>query len=83
MTTNATKLHVIVKSLNEKKKYIEQLNNEILEKCTLDEIDDEIDESTDVNSRISESITTINDYISGSVASQQILEKCTPAKPNK
>ena len=44
----ATKLNVIVKSLNEKKEFLEQLNNEILEKCALDEIDDEIDESTDV-----------------------------------
>ena len=32
-----------------KRKCLEQLNNEILEKCTLEEIDDEVDESTDVN----------------------------------
>ena len=67
----ATKLLVIVKSLNEKKEYLEQLNNDILEKCTLDEIDDEVDESTDVSSRISESIVTINDYINSSVVLQK------------
>ena len=49
-----TKLSVIAKSLNEKKTYLGQFDNEIIQKCSLEEIGAEVDELTDVSSRIDE-----------------------------
>ena len=60
------KLQVIVKSLNEKKEYLVQLDDEILQKCTLDEIDKEGDESTCVSTRINEFIAKVTDYVNSS-----------------
>ena len=60
------KLQVIAKSLNEKNEYLLQLDNEILHKCTLDEIDEEVDESTNKSTRIDEFIAKITDYVNSS-----------------
>ena len=64
-TDISNKLQVKVKSLNEKKEYLGQLDEEILQKCTLDEVDGEVDESTDISSRIIEYVVKINDYLKG------------------
>ena len=64
-TDISNKLQVKVKSLNEKKEYLAQLDEEILQRCTLDEVDGEVDESTDISSRIIEYIVKINDYLKG------------------
>ena len=64
-TDISNKLQVKVKSLNEKKEYLAQLDEEILQRCTLDEVDGEVDESTDISSRIIEYVVKINDYLKG------------------
>ena len=64
-TDISNKLQVEVKSLNEKKEYLAQLDEEILQRCTLDEVDGEVDESTDISSRIIEYVVKINDYLKG------------------
>ena len=61
----SNKLPVKVKSLNEKKEYLSQLDEEILQNCTLDEVDSEVDELTDISTRIIEYIVKINDYLKG------------------
>ena len=48
------KLQVIARSLSEKKEYLVQLDNKILQKCTLDKLDEEVDESTDIGTRIND-----------------------------
>jgi len=61
----SNKLQVKVQSLNEKKEYLSQLDEEILQNCTLHEVDGEVDESTDISTRIIEYIVKINDYLKG------------------
>ena len=64
-TDISNKLQVKVKSLNEEKEYLAQLEEEILQKCTLEEVNGEVDESTDISMRIIEYIVKINDYLKG------------------
>ena len=54
-----------MKYLNEKKEYLAQLDEEILQRCTLDEVEGEVDESTDISTRIIDYVVKINDYLKG------------------
>ena len=51
--------------LKEKRRNIEQMDSQILEKCPLTDIDKEIDEATDVSTRIIEAVTKLEDFALG------------------
>eukprot|EP00795_Rhopilema_esculentum_P014774 gene14774-biopygen4485 len=57
------KLEIKVQSIKEKRDYLTQLDNEIIQKCSLDEIDREVDQSTDICTRIDESIAKVRNYL--------------------
>eukprot|EP00794_Sanderia_malayensis_P018941 gene18941-20846_t len=54
-----SRLITISKALKDKRDYIVKLDEEILQKCSLDEIDDEVDETTDISSKVLEIIGEI------------------------
>ena len=57
------KLEIKAQSIQQKKEYISQLDNEIIKKCNLNEIDHEVDETTDVSTRIDESLAKLKNYL--------------------
>ena len=57
------KLEIKAQSIQQKKEYISQLDNEIIQKCNLNEIDREVDETTDVSTRIDESLAKLKNYL--------------------
>ena len=57
------KLEVKAESIKQKREYILQLDNEIIKKCDLNEIDREVDETTDVRTRIDKSLIKLNTYL--------------------
>eukprot|EP00794_Sanderia_malayensis_P014060 gene14060-15525_t len=67
-----SRLITISKALKDKRDYIVKLDEEILQKCSLDEIDDEVDETTDISSKVLEIIgeieTECRDNINGNHA---------------
>ena len=57
------KLEIKAQSIQQKKEYISQLDNEIIKKCNLNEIDREVDETTDVSTRIDEGLAQLKNYL--------------------
>ena len=57
------KLEVKAESIQQKREYISQLDNEIIKKCDLNEIDREVDETTDVRTRIDEGLIKLKTYL--------------------
>ncbi len=58
-----TKVSTVLISLKDKKKYIEELNDKILDRCDLDEIDREVDETTEIGTRMTEIITRLEIFM--------------------
>ena len=56
------KLKAIAKNLQEKQGIIAKLDDEILHKCPIDDITGEVDESTDVSTRINEIVAKIDAF---------------------
>ena len=56
-------MEVIANSIYQKRDYLTQLDNEIILKCNMDDIDCEVDESTEICTRINESILKLRGYI--------------------
>ena len=49
--------------MKQKREYITQLDTKIISKCSLNDIDHEVDESTDVCTRIDKSLTKLRNYL--------------------
>ncbi len=57
------KLTIIAKTLKDKQSYISKLDEDILQKCPPEEIETEIDETTDIARKIDEVLEEIRDKI--------------------
>ena len=57
------KLTTTVKTLKGKQEYLSKLDGQILEKCACEEINGEVEESTDINAKITMIIEKIEDFI--------------------
>ena len=58
---NKQRLYFIASSLNEKLKLIKRFHDEIIENCAVDEIEAEILESDEINSRVMDLLRMINE----------------------
>lgn len=56
----AMKLATIVKTLKTKLDYLAKLDEEIMEKCQIEEIENEVDEATEISAQIVETIDRID-----------------------
>ena len=66
------KLTTTVKTLKGKQEYLSKLGDQILEKCACEEINGEVEESTDINAKITMIIEKIEDFIKKNQGRQDI-----------
>eukprot|EP00794_Sanderia_malayensis_P005885 gene5885-6574_t len=68
------KIEAMVKSLQAKQKLLMALDSEILDKCDIDDVDKEIEETTDTNLKIEEIISKLEQHKKGTVFSETRTE---------
>ena len=57
------KLEIKAQSIQRKREYISQLDNKIIKKCNLNEIDHEVDETTDARLLIDKGLVKLKNYL--------------------
>eukprot|EP00794_Sanderia_malayensis_P015495 gene15495-biopygen11959 len=79
--TVITKADALLNTLREKKKYLHQLNEKIMELCDIEDIEREVEESDEINTNITEIITRL-DGLKIRLTSQNVHEERRSSTPN-
>eukprot|EP00794_Sanderia_malayensis_P006304 gene6304-biopygen5218 len=79
--TVITKADALLNTLREKKKYLHQLNEKIMELCDIEDIEREVEESDEINTNITEIITRL-DALKIRLTNQDVHEERRSSTPN-